>query len=70
MFGLMKDLASYTGTLSCYTFGEYLHLSLKNDGEEAREQLQHYLAAKGHTGIVMDNVTPTIEDCFIKLLKN
>jgi ABC-2 type transport system ATP-binding protein len=50
MFGLLKDLNNYPDTLSCYTFGEYLHLS--------------------HTHIEMTPVTPTIEDCFIKLLKD
>jgi ABC-2 type transport system ATP-binding protein len=70
MFGLLKDLNGYPETISCYTFGEYLHLSLRNDNEEGHAALLNYLGAKGHTNIEMTPVTPTIEDCFIKLLKN
>jgi len=70
MFGLLKDLNSYTDTLSCYTFGEYLHLSLLNDDQQGQARSLDHLKEKGHTGIEMIPVTPTIEDCFIKLLKN
>ena len=70
MFGLLKDLNSYTDTLSCYTFGEYLHLSLKHDDQQSQLNLLDHLKQRGHTTIDMTPVTPTIEDCFIKLLKN
>ncbi|MGZ8541772.1 MAG: ABC transporter ATP-binding protein [Chitinophagaceae bacterium] len=70
MFGLLKDLNNYPGSLSCYTFGEYLHLSLKDSDQQAQRNLLDYLKDKGHTNIEMTRVTPTIEDCFIKLLKN
>lgn len=70
MFGLLKDLNSYPGTLSCYTFGEYLHLSLTHDDQQGQTKLLDHLKEKGHTRIEMKPVTPTIEDCFIKLLKN
>ncbi len=69
MFGLLKDLNSYPDTLSCYTFGEYLHLSLTHDQQDQTKLLDH-LKEKGHTRIEITPVTPTIEDCFIKLLKN
>jgi ABC-type multidrug transport system ATPase subunit len=70
MFGLLNDLNAYPGRLSCYTFGEYLHLSLKQDDQQSQTSLSNYLKDKGHTAIEMASVTPTIEDCFIKLLKN
>lgn len=70
MFGLLKELNSYPGSLSCYTFGEYLHLSLKNDDKQNQLNLMDHLQESGHTTIEMTPVTPTIEDCFIKLLKN
>lgn len=65
MHQLLTDLRSYDGTLRCYTFGEYLHLSLKTSKEDAL----NYLQRKGHSRVEMKEVTPTIEDCFIRLLK-
>ncbi len=69
MYGLLKDLNAYSETMSCYAFGEYLHLSLHHDTEETKADLLHYLKMKEHEQVELRNVTPTIEDCFIKLLK-
>jgi ABC-2 type transport system ATP-binding protein len=70
IYALLKDLNAYQNTLSCYTFGEYLHLSLKKNEEENKRSLLQYLQDKGHQDIKIYPVTPTIEDCFIKLLTN
>lgn len=70
MYSLLRALTTYQHTLSCYAFGEYLHLSLTNDDSRIKADLIHYLNTKGHLDIEMVPVTPTIEDCFIKLLKN
>jgi ABC-type multidrug transport system ATPase subunit len=67
---LLQDLRLYPQTLSCFTFGEYLHLSLNDTSETTLSELQQYLKAKQHTGVEMDSVVPTIEDCFIRLLKS
>ena len=70
IYDLLKDLNKYQYTLSCYTFGEYLHLSLTNDDEPTKKALVKYLQNTGHQDAEFYPVTPTIEDCFIKLLKN
>jgi ABC-type multidrug transport system ATPase subunit len=70
MFRLLNDLNVHTNTLSCYTFGEYLHLSLVQDNEQNKTDLIDHLKKSGHQDIEMSEVMPTIEDCFIKLLKN
>ena len=70
MFRLLNDLNHHPNTLSCYTFGEYLHLSLKHDDEQNRTMLLDHLKKLDHQDIEISEVTPTIEDCFIKLLKN
>ena len=69
MYRLLKDLEQDENTLSCFIFGEYLHVALKNDDEKIRETLTISLKEKGHANIDMKEVEPTIEDCFIKLLK-
>ncbi len=67
MYTLLNDLREYENTQSCYAFGEYLHLSLKRDDENSRQQLMHYLQDKHQQQIEFKPVEPTIEDCFIKL---
>ena len=70
MYDLLRDLNSHQNTVSCYAFGEYLHLSLTTDHERSKADLLHYLDSKGHLDIELIPTVPTIEDCFIKLLKN
>ena len=70
MYALLKDLENYQYTSSCFIFGEYLHLSLTNNEKETITTLIEFLELKGHRDIEMEPVVPTIEDCFIKLLKN
>lgn len=66
---LLLDLRAYENTLSCFSFGEYLHLSFRNDHEHAVQELKAYLDRKGHRDVHVRTEIPTIEDCFIRLLK-
>lgn len=70
MYELLKDIQNYQYTLSCFIFGEYLHMSLTNDDEQIKNELIEILKKKGHQNIEMQRTEPTIEDCFIKLLKD
>jgi ABC-type multidrug transport system ATPase subunit len=65
MHKLLTDLRSFENTVSCYTFGEYLHLSITCSEEEVKK----YLQEKTHKDLVFKPITPTVEDCFIRLLK-
>lgn len=67
---LLAQLRAYENTLSCFSFGEYLHLALKDDDPGAVAQLTGYLRSKGHENLEIRPVQPTIEDCFIRLLKH
>jgi ABC-2 type transport system ATP-binding protein len=66
MYKLLNDLRSFEGTISCYTFGEHLHISFRGD----EQQVLDYLKNKGHEHIEFKPVMPTVEDCFIRLLRN
>lgn len=66
MYHLLLDLRAYEGTINCYTFGEYLHLSIHTTEQEVRK----YLQDKGHSNIEFKTISPTVEDCFIRLLKH
>lgn len=69
-YGLIQDLESYSNTKSSYAFGEFIHVSFKNEIPEADQKLSEYLKKAGHESIVVENIKPGIEDRFIQLLKN
>jgi ABC-type multidrug transport system ATPase subunit len=69
MHKLPADLRNFENTLSCFAFGEYMHITFKNEKTDNSPSLLNYLSDKGHSGIELKQVEPTIEDCFIKLLK-
>lgn len=66
---LLLDLRMFENTLSCFSFGENLHLSLKQESDPAMDELQRYLAIKHHRDVHIRPQVPTIEDCFIRLLR-
>ncbi len=65
MYELLHDLRNFDGTISCYTFGANLHLSIKC----SEQQVLDYLKEKGHDKVEFMQITPKVEDCFIRLLK-
>jgi ABC-2 type transport system ATP-binding protein len=66
---LLIDLRAHPNTRSCFSFGAEVHLSFVNDNERAVIEMEDYLRAKGHTAAEIRRIAPTIEDCFIRLLK-
>src|ERR1051326_5149917 len=69
IYKLLNDLRSKNDVLNCYAFGEYLHLSFKKEDDTQKQDLLNYLQQKGHKNIELKKITPTIEDCFIRLLR-
>ncbi len=65
---LLKDVRVLQQMDNCFAFGEYLHVSLKTEAD--LEEMTTALTAKGHAGIEVKQIEPTIEDCFIKLMKS
>jgi ABC-2 type transport system ATP-binding protein len=66
-YKLLLDVRAYQGTTSCFAFGDALHATF-NNGQQ--NDVLQYLQVKGHTDVQMQVTQPTIEDCFIYLLKN
>jgi ABC-2 type transport system ATP-binding protein len=66
---LLLDLRVYDNTLSCFSFGEDLHLSLRETHPGAIDELERYLLSTGHRDVYIREQIPTVEDCFIRLLK-
>ncbi|HZB14178.1 MAG TPA: ABC transporter ATP-binding protein [Chryseolinea sp.] len=67
MYNLLKRLASYQNTINSYAYGEYAHASLTN-GTRVQD-VATFLRDGGLQDIQVLETQPTIEDCFIKLLK-
>ncbi len=70
MFRLLNDVRGYEQAGTCFAFGESIHLTFAGEDPAAPGGLQRYLEQKGHSDIVIETITPTIEDCFIRLLKH
>jgi ABC-2 type transport system ATP-binding protein len=68
MHQLIQDLRSYEKTDSAYAFGQYLHVTGKEDEVEATE-FENYLLKKGHDELQVFDIAPTIEDVFMELLR-
>jgi ABC-2 type transport system ATP-binding protein len=69
MHGLLKAFNHDEQVLSCYAFGEYLHVSFK-DQNINEEVLISHLKQQGIADIQIKPTVATIEDSFIRLLKN
>jgi ABC-2 type transport system ATP-binding protein len=67
---LLGDLNSYDNTKSCFAFGESLHYTFKKEGLVEANALQSHLTTLHHEEVVINEITPTIEDCFIHLMSN
>ncbi|SFQ48501.1 ABC transporter ATP-binding protein [Parafilimonas terrae] len=68
MYDLLKDLNAYNAIEDAYAFGEYHHAVMKENSSE--EALQKYLEEKGNKELVIQQIKPTIEDSFLRLMKS
>jgi ABC-type multidrug transport system ATPase subunit len=68
MFALLGTLSGFPNTINSYAYGEYAHASLQS--EKDVDDLKAYLQTVGLRDIEIRRIEPTIEDCFIELLKN
>ena len=66
LLNLLKDFAK---TDSIYPFGEYLHFSPMGNDFQTTE-LEEYLHSNGCEAVEINTQEPTIEDCFMNLMKN
>ncbi|WPU92002.1 ABC transporter ATP-binding protein [Mucilaginibacter sabulilitoris] len=69
MHALLKTLRQYDQVLDSYAFGEYAHVAFK-DKQPDFKKIKSHLKQQGLTAIDLKKTEVTIEDSFIKLLKN
>ena len=66
---ITQALATHAPSFSSYIFGEYIHVDPQGvSSRELTEELTTLLAKEGFREIEVMPITPTIEDCFIKML--
>ncbi|WP_299179077.1 ABC transporter ATP-binding protein [uncultured Chryseobacterium sp.] len=65
---LLNDLRTIAIVKSCNAFGAYHHITFSGDDKEQQQELVRLLGEQQHTHIELKPITPTIEDCFIKLM--
>lgn len=67
MIKLLKDLRSVSLVQTANAFGDYHHVTLEGDNKRALEQ---ELQARGYEQVSVREIEPTVEDCFIELMKS
>ncbi len=67
-YRLLSDLRRYKPTRTAFPFGEHIHVSLA-DASVKTAQIVLYLEAAGHSNIHISKIEPSIEDCFMEMMK-
>lgn len=67
MHQLILDLRAYEKTDLAFAFGQYLHVTGKEDEVEATE-FENYLLKKNHLELQVFDIPPTIEDVFMNMM--
>lgn len=68
MSRLLNDVRHFHGTASCFSFGDAHHVTF-SENKNLLSELMVFLKAKSHHDVEIREITPTIEDCFIDLMK-
>ncbi len=68
MHALLGDLRAFRGTNTAFSFGETYHVTCNE--EFSTEELQGFLEKRGHEAITIRPALPTIEDCFMALMRH
>ncbi|MFO7829387.1 MAG: ABC transporter ATP-binding protein [Bacteroidales bacterium] len=67
MYQLIHDLKSMDNIDTVYPFGEFLHVTSKNELID-ENKLESVLNQKKHQGIEIHKISANIEDCFMELM--
>ena len=65
MIKLLRDLRDTALVETTNAFGEYHHVTIKDDNSSV---LFHELTEKGNKDIIIETIKPSVEDCFIELM--
>ena len=69
IYRLLGDLRRFKATRTAFPFGEHIHVSLSDESVTPAEIIA-YLQAAGHSDVRVTRIEPSIEDCFMEMMKN
>ncbi|MCG6188892.1 ABC transporter ATP-binding protein [Maribellus maritimus] len=69
MYRLINDLRAFEKAESVFAFGQFVHFTGINDDVETNE-LDIYLEKQNHNNIVVEEISPGIEDVFMSMQSN
>jgi ABC-type multidrug transport system ATPase subunit len=67
IYRLLQDLRQYPGIRSVHGFGQSAHVAFR-EGMVDQFSLTEHLKNIGHTGLGIEEIDATIEDCFMELM--
>jgi ribosome-associated toxin RatA of RatAB toxin-antitoxin module len=68
MYKLLFEVQEYPRTIRAYRSGEFIHIEVKEE-KGMMESLNEFLEKREHKNIVVKKMLPTVEDCFMALMK-
>jgi len=68
IYRLLTDLRLFKPARTVFPFGEHIHLSLSNELVKPAE-IVSYLETSGHRNVHISKIEPSIEDCFMEMMK-
>jgi ABC-2 type transport system ATP-binding protein len=68
IYKLLKDFRAHPEVSSCFAFGEFIHITLKDQAVDGLATLNRIAAENKHTSIQIKEIEPGIEDSFILLM--
>jgi len=68
IYNLLGELRTYTGVQSVYAFGQSAHVAFRERDIE-KDALSDFLKKNKHESVEITPIEPTIEDCFMELMK-
>ena len=66
IYQLIKQLQKCDADFNFYPFGQHLHIATPN--EEETEKIYDFVEKNGYKKEDLEQIKPTIEDCFIQLM--
>jgi ABC-2 type transport system ATP-binding protein len=68
IYKLLKDFRAHAEVKSCFAFGEFIHITLKDQTVSGLDTLNRIAAENKHTSIQIKEIEAGIEDSFILLM--
>jgi ABC-type multidrug transport system ATPase subunit len=68
-YRLLGDLRRFKATRTAFPFGEHIHVSLTDESVTLAE-ITSYLHVAGHSNVTVSLIEPSIEDCFMEMMKS